>query len=102
MHREVCIHTYIHTHIPRLLSVPATSLCPSPYVACLLCRARWYRGRDGIMCIKDTYVVCKYVKKTLLELGFRHLPGRGVGLVRAVLRPAKVRQRVVGYIKRQY
>jgi hypothetical protein len=32
---------------------------------------------DGIYGIKDTYVVCKYVKKTLLELGFmgfRHLP----------------------------
>jgi hypothetical protein len=24
-------------------------------------------GLDGIMCIKDTYVVCKYVQKTLLE-----------------------------------
>jgi hypothetical protein len=34
---------------------------------------------DGIFSIKDTYVVCKYVKKTLLELGFmgfRHLPRR--------------------------
>jgi hypothetical protein len=33
---------------------------------------------DGIYGIKDTYVVCKYVKKTVLELGFmgfRHLPG---------------------------
>jgi hypothetical protein len=27
-------------------------------------------GPDGINGIKDTYVVCKYVKKTLLELGF--------------------------------
>jgi hypothetical protein len=29
---------------------------------------------DGTYGIKDTYVVCKYVKKTLLELGF-NLPG---------------------------
>jgi hypothetical protein len=33
-------------------------------------------GLYGIICIKDTYVVCKYFKKTVLEQGFRHLPGQ--------------------------
>jgi accessory gene regulator protein AgrB len=31
-------------------------------------------GIYGIICIKDTYVVCKYVQKTVLELVFRYLP----------------------------
>jgi hypothetical protein len=31
-------------------------------------------GIYGIICIKDTYVVCKYVKKTVFGMGFRHLP----------------------------
>jgi hypothetical protein len=29
----------------------------------------------GAYGIKDTYVVCKYVKKTVFGVGFRHLPG---------------------------
>jgi hypothetical protein len=32
-------------------------------------------GGYGIIGIKDTYVVCKYVKKALLELGFMGFMG---------------------------
>jgi hypothetical protein len=39
-----------------------------------LCQLCLLYGLYGIICIKDTYVVGKYVKKTVLELGFRHLP----------------------------
>jgi hypothetical protein len=55
---------------------------------------RWGEGYtvEGICGIKDTYVVWKYVKKTVLELGFmgfiwvlygffRHLPGEALSTV---------------------
>jgi hypothetical protein len=37
--------------------------------------------------IKDTYVVCIYVKKTVFGEGFRHLPG-GVGFILVRVAPA--------------
>jgi hypothetical protein len=39
----------------------------------------------GIICIKDTYVVCKYVKKTVLELGLMGFMGFNLPQVLAQL-----------------
>jgi hypothetical protein len=73
--------------MPQKLS-PSTTLLRTPLLLLSRCCTREgmqgmqppapLDGIYGIICIKDTYVVCKYVKKTLLKLVFKtvlHLEG---------------------------
>jgi hypothetical protein len=72
-------HVYVYVYVLVCVVCVCVSMCmtydtyePMTYDTYLLYVHQY--GIYGIICIKDTYVVCKYVKKTLISMGFRHLP----------------------------
>jgi hypothetical protein len=82
---NICIHItytiYIDIICLQYLLVPNSKEFVGEFVArenslpTLTMNSSTSRGtRKVSLCIKNTYFVCKYVKKAVLELGFRHLP----------------------------